>query len=276
MNMRERASGRRHAETKLDDTFWADFPTARQAIEDLPGRGTAIIFRDIGQDQQVIQALREVREFLNRNSDQDTLNARKVSLAGYLFEEYAFHLVIEKMGMIGINGVVLSPTQTFEIYKIAHPDHKIVRSHSNLRSTLQGDMSDDIRIPDGIVVERNQERSEIKALCEYSLGKSGSRKKHQARRFRSRQAVDDVLAEGFLREQIGEYLAKLDPRLSKNLAPSSEFLFILIRPEKESAEGFRVSDGVCRVFVPFTREEFKDVIDTLIQDIRTSSSQQTK
>jgi len=274
--MTERTSADRDVEVQLNNSFWKDFSNARKAIKALPGWETVSIFSEIGRDQQVIQAFQKVREFLSRSPEQHALYGYEMSLAGFLFEEYASGLVRKRIGMIGINGVVLSPNQTFEIYKIAHPEYTVNRSHNNLRMTLCGDVSDGIRIPDGIVIERNQGNSEIRAICEYALGPSDKEKRAQRDRFSSGQAVDDILVGGFLQEQIVEYLATLDPGLSKNLSRSDHFLFIFIRPEKEPAEGFRISDGTCRIFVPFTREKFRDVIGGLIQDIQTSLSQQDK
>ncbi len=274
--MPERTRTDRPKEAELGKGFWKDFPNALEAIKALPGWETVSIFSEIGRDQQVIQALQSIREFLSSNSDRDTLNAYKPSVDGYFFEEYASRSVGKRISMIGIDGVVLSSDQTVEVYKIAHPEYTVNRSHNNLRMTLCGDVSDGIRIPDGIVVERNQGNSEIRAICEYALGPSDKEKRAQRDRFSSGQAVDDILVGGFLQEQIVEYLATLDPGLSKNLSRSDHFLFIFIRPEKEPAEGFRISDGTCRIFVPFTREKFRDVIGGLIQDIQTSLSQQDK
>ncbi|OGE13547.1 hypothetical protein A2305_03515 [Candidatus Curtissbacteria bacterium RIFOXYB2_FULL_41_10] len=174
---------------------------------------------------------------------------------------------------MGIDGVLLSPDQTIGIYRIGHPNYTVNDSHHSLRKTLTADLPGNIRIPDGIVFETSQGKSEIRALCEYSLGRLNDRKRYQRNRFRSEQAIDDILVGGFLQEQIGEYLAGLNLGLSKNLTRSGEFLFIY--NDNEIAEGFifKESDMTCRIHVPFTREAFKGVISTLVEDIQNSLRQ---
>ena len=66
--MIERTSTQRLAEIQLNNSFWADFPNALNAIRNLPGWETASIFAEIGRDKGVIEALGKAEKFLKRKT----------------------------------------------------------------------------------------------------------------------------------------------------------------------------------------------------------------
>jgi len=265
-----KTSAERHAEAQFNKSFRADFPNASKAILDLHDWETTHIFNDIGRDQQVIQNLHKIRDFLSGKPEQHALSEFRIAVAAYFFEQFAFRFANLRLRVIGIIGKILSPEETFELLRVAFSDNKVCDAHMGL-----GQSHDGFKNPDGLLVSRQGRETVIRGVCEYTLQPiinpfGIGRKRRQLRVHESAKVVQSILQDSKRQIEIGQHLHSSNPDFPERLSGNLEgLLFVYVRPRIEHPSdqySERMYRGNVHICASFKREQFYQVIDGLIKD----------
>jgi hypothetical protein len=194
------------------------------------------------------------------------------SFMGEVFEYLSF----EQIAASPVDGAqfsfTLSPQQTFELFRILHPDRKIIETPFSLQKGIDG-----ITIPDGIVFKETQFGLEIVVICEYTL--------QDLNKSTSKQEQLDVIKDGPLNKDIKKFTAKDSrgfnkeafgylydlisasrPSLKRNIIyPKSVGILCVVPPDRA---GKKAPLGVQIVNSGFSSAAFYAVCEVFLEDLR--------
>lgn len=178
----------------------------------------------------------------------------RTAVAGVIFEQLAFLYLTERLTT---GRILLSPTQTFSLYKLWYPDHTVVEYYG-IRDGLYG-----ITVPDGFELRQAKKSWLITKICEYKAGIQVKRTRTQLTRYRHKSDLfSDKLEYGSSgSEQLGLILTQVVPDLPIMPVTFNPKVTTLLVTPTDLVQSWPQSFPV-----PFTRKSFGGVVNAIWAD----------
>lgn len=205
-----------------------------------------------------------------REEDQLRFQERKASLTGYLFETAAYLQLKDGWHRSGV--ILLSPQETFEVYRLLHPDKPVVETGNSLQRGLEG-----ITVPNGLIVTKSLKgtSTRIDGLYEYQ-----SRWVNKVKYLRKpfwykvwladdiKPLIDTSNASAI---SVGEYIHSRYPQLPRRVSVNQGNLRVFYAVPYDQVSRLDKYD-VQTSKIPISTGEFDRFLETLMADVRPKPS----
>lgn len=229
----------------------------------LPWEQTRSLFEKVRDSED----FRYVKDVARRVIEQKTQTSETLrqDLAGYLFEAMV-HLHLQEQ-LVRDDKILLSPSETFEVYCQLMPARKKIIHRSGLQKGIEG-----ISLPDGIVFGfTSKNLARIEGICEYSLSnvdKDGYRRKLvllDDSRIGDMHSISASTSTSIGSNMVADYIFSIYPKLRGHIGISENPKQYTVLPEGVDIplEDPRVET----VHVPVTTDTFRKFLDAFMIDV---------